>query len=249
MEFSWIYNTFNSSSSKSLSFFPLLKDYRVDIVSFLSSFGVTNLPIQMSGPANPINTPLWFVRDLMVLVLCSPIIWWLIRKVGLLFVIFLGIAWFFLLGEYVGFPGLSHQSLFFFPLGAFFGINHLNFVEMSNKLSWIPYVYFVVAIVDALSADTQYSYMTHHFSILLGMVAVVCLIGSLMQKDKIKVNTFLSGASFFVYALHNLFLGKMTKLVIMGIRPDSSVLVLMIYFTMPLIACLTLKNVESKTTF
>ena len=219
-----------------LPFFPLLKDYRVDIVSFLSSFWVTNLPIQMSGPANPINTPLWFVRDLMVLVLFSPIIWWFIKKIGLLFVILLGIVWFFTLGEYVGIPGLSHQSLFFFPLGAFFGIKHLNFVEISNKLSWIPYVYFVIAIVDALSTDIQQSYLIHHFSILLGMVAVVSLISSLMQKDKIQVNSFLSGASFFIYALHNLFLGKMTKIIIMGIRPDSPVVVLIIYFTMPLIA-------------
>lgn len=223
---------------KMVRFFPLLKDYRVDIVSFLSSFWVTNLPIQMSGPANPINTPLWFVRDLMVLVLLSPIIWWIIRKVGLLFVALLGVVWFFTLGEYVGFPGLCHQSLFFFPLGAYFGIKHLNFVEMSNKVIWISYVYFVVAIVDTLSMDMQYSYLIHHISILLGMVAVVCMSSSLMQKGKIRVNTFLSGASFFVFAFHNLFLGKMTKVVVMGIEPESPLLVLMIYFLMPLITIL-----------
>ena len=32
---------------KVIQFFPLLKDYRVDIVSFLSSFWVTNLPMSM----------------------------------------------------------------------------------------------------------------------------------------------------------------------------------------------------------
>ena len=192
----------------------------------------------MSGPANPINTPLWFVRDLMVLVLFSPIIWWLLRKVGLVFVMLLGVVWFFTLGESIGLPGLSHQSLFFFPLGAFFGIKKLNFVEMSNTVSWILYVYLVVAIVDALSIDIQYSDMIHHIGILLGMIAAVSLISSLMQKGKLHVNTFLTGASFFVYAFHNLFLGKMTKVMVMGIRPESPVLVLMIYFMMPLTAIL-----------
>ena len=223
---------------KVVRFFPLLRDYRVDIVSFLSSFWVTNLPIQMSGPANPINTPLWFVRDLIVLVLFSPIIWWLIRKTGFVFVTILGVIWFFTLGEYVGFPGLCHQSLFFFPLGAYFGIKHLTFVAMSNRVIWIPYVYIVIAIVDTLSMDMQYSYLIHHISILLGMIAAVCISSSLMQEGKIQVNTFLSGASFFVYALHNLFLGKMTKVILMGISPESPLLVLAIYFAMPLIAIL-----------
>lgn len=234
---------------KVVRFFPLLKDYRVDIMSFLSSFWVTNLPIQMSGPANPINTPLWFVRDLMVLVLFSPIIWWFIRKTGIVFIVLLGVIWFFTLGEFVGFPGLCHQSLFFFPLGAYFGIKHLNFVEMSNKITWILYVYIAIAILDASYNDLQYSYYIHQISILVGMVAAVCLSSSLLNKGKVQVNTFLSGASFFVYALHNLFLGKMTKVILMGIRPESPLLVLAIYFAMPLIAilvCLELNKIVNR---
>jgi hypothetical protein len=192
----------------------------------------------MSGPANPINTPLWFIRDLMVLVLLSPIIWWLIKRVKLGIVIFLGIIWFFSLGENYGFPGLCHQSLFFYPLGAYFGINKLNFVDMISKWMWIPYVYFGFAIVDAVSKNESYNAVWHNMGILFGMVSVVYIVSLLLWKDKIHVNNFLIGASFFVYALHNLFLGKATKIVIIHLRPDSPIIVLLIYFLMPAIAIL-----------
>lgn len=219
-----------------IRFFPLLKDYRVDIISFLSSFWVTNLPIVMSGPANPINTPLWFIRDLMVLIIISPIIWWLIREAKLAFIFILGIIWFFTLGDYVGFPGLCHQSLFFFPLGAYFGINRLNFVEISYKYKWISFFYICFAAFDAISKNEQYNYIIHKSGILLGILTIVYLTSTLLNKGKIHVNTFLISASFFVYALHNLFLGKMTKIVIMVVQPESPFTVLLIYFIMPTIA-------------
>ena len=112
---------------KVIHFFPLLKDYRVDIISFLSSFWVTNLPVEMSGNANPINTPLWFIRDLMVLVLMSQVIWWLVKNLKMGLIVILAFVWFFSLGKHIGFPLLCHQSLFFFPLGAYFGIFKLDF--------------------------------------------------------------------------------------------------------------------------
>lgn len=218
-----------------IRFFSLLKDYRVDITSFLSSFWVTNLPISMSGPANPINTPLWFIRDLMVLVLFSPIIWWLIKRLKIGTVIVLGIIWFFSLGEGFGFPGLCHQSLFFFPLGAYFGINRINFVDMVSKQLWIPYVYLGIALIDAVSKNESYNASLHNVGILFGMVSIVYLVSLLLRTDKIHVNDFLVSASFFVYALHNLFLGKVTKIIIMYLRPESPVFVLLIYFMMPTI--------------
>ena len=192
----------------------------------------------MSGPANPINTPLWFVRDLLVLVLFSPIIWWMIRKLSIFFVFLLGIIWFFTLGEYVGFPGLCHQSLFFFPLGAYFSINQSNFVEMCRKITWVPFAYVLIAILDVLMWNQKYGVFFHHLNILFGMVTVVTISSSLIEKAKIHVNSFLSDASFFVYALHNLFLGKMTKIVVMIAQPESPYFVLFLYFMMPTIAIL-----------
>lgn len=232
-----------------IHYFPLLNDYRVDITSFLSSFWITNLPISMSGPANPINTPLWFIRDLIVLVILSPMIWWLIKRIKLGGLVVLGIIWFFSIGEEIGFPSLCHQSLFFFPLGAYFGINRLNFVEMTCKLFWIPFVYLGFAIADVVTRNEPYNLILHKVGILFGMIFVIYLVSLLLRKDKIQVNSFLIGASFFVYALHNLFLGKVTKIILMYVRPESPIVVLLIYFLMPtisIIVCMGIYKVLDK---
>lgn len=152
-----------------------------------------------------------------------------------MFIIALGFIWFFTLGQYIGFPGLCRQSLFFFPLGAYYGINKIDFVESTQKYPWLPIVYIVLAIIDALK-DKDFYHIIHNSEILLGMAAAVYVSAYLLKKEKVVVNKFLMSASFFVYALHNLFLGKMTKIVVMLTKPESPAFVLLIYFLMPAIA-------------
>lgn len=223
---------------KLLPYFPLLKDYKVDIITLLGSFWVTNLPVNVCGPYYPINIPFWFIRDLIVLVVLSPLIWWLIRTFGVLFISFLGGVWLFSLGEFVGFPELSHQSLFFFPLGAFCGIRNVDFVEMAKRVPWFPCLYLFFAIIDALTKDSPYSYIYHHIGIIVGMISVINIVGFLLSRRMISVSPFLSRASFFVYAMHYLFIGSLIKVVIMFTCPNSSGLVILLYFVIPLITIL-----------
>lgn len=219
-------------------FFPLLKDYKVDIVTLLGAFWITNLPINVCGPYYPINIPFWFIRDLIVLVVFSPLIWWLIRKNGVVFIIFLGLVWFFTVGENIGFPELSHQSLFFFPLGAFCGIRNIDFVKIAIRATWLPCLYLFFAVIDALSKESQYSYIYHHIGIVVGMVSCISIVGSLLSKRLLSVSPFLSRASFFVYAMHYLFIGSLIKIIIMLFSPNSSGFVILLYFVIPLIAIL-----------
>lgn len=42
----------------------------------------------------PINVPLWYVRDLMMLVVISPVVYWMIKKIEMLFLMALCLIWF-----------------------------------------------------------------------------------------------------------------------------------------------------------
>ena len=231
------------------SLFPLLKDYKIDITHFLSFFWIAKLPISMSGPANPINTPLWFVRDIIVLVILSPIIYWAINKMKYFFISILFVIWFFTLGKHINFPGLCHQSLFFFPLGAYLSINKINFVQLVEDMKWTPYLYIPIAIVDTLTINESYNYLIHHVGIIIGIIAVIYSASALIKKRDVKTNAFLSNASFFVYALHNLFIGKCTKIIMILIHPNTPYLIIIIYFFMVLftiIVCLLIYWLLSK---
>jgi hypothetical protein len=186
----------------------------------------------MSGPVNPINTPLWFIRDLYVLVILSPIIFWIIKKTKYIVIIFLFVIWFFTLGKYINFPSLCHQSIFFFPLGAFLSIYKVNFVQLVENMRWAPYIYIPIAIADTLTISESYNYMIHNVGILIGIITMIYSASTLIKMQYIKPCPFLSNASFFVYALHNLFIGKCTKIIMMAIQPTSPYTIIFIYFFM-----------------
>lgn len=217
------------------SLFPLLKDYRIDCSEFLSYFWMKELPMDPPGErAMPINYPLWFIRDLMLLILASPIIYWLIKKLKIIFIVVMGITWFWGIAKYIGLPGLSHQSIFFFPLGAYFSINHINFVELFKKAKWTPFIYIIFAIADFVITNQPYNDWFHKIGIIMGMIMVIYIASELISNQKAQTSKFLSDASFFVFAFHGLILTKYTKVIIMLFHPQSPYIILFIYFFVPI---------------
>lgn len=77
------------------------------------------------GTGTPVNGPLWFVRNLILAVLASPLIWLYVRytkMVGLVFLFLFTIS-----GVSLGILFLE-KSIFFFTLGAYFSLNKRNMI-------------------------------------------------------------------------------------------------------------------------
>lgn len=221
-----------------LSLFPLLQDYRIDITEFLSYFYGKDLPMDPPGDsAAPIDYPLWFVRDLMILVVASPIIYWSIKHLKVFFIIGLGVIWLFGLVDYLGLPNECNKSIFFFPLGAYFSINNLDFVEIGKKMWWSPLLFSLLAILDLLSFMGIISSINNYsvpINVFVGMIASVYVVSFLIQKTKFRISRFLSNASFFVFAAHGLIISKYMKAIIMIVQPQNPFVVLFIYFFVPI---------------
>lgn len=216
------------------SLFPMLKDYRIDISVFLKCFWLIKLPMNLNCVA-PINNPFWFVRDLIILVLFTPILHWVLKKCGVLFLSFMSVIWFFRLGTYINLPDLSHQSIFFFPLGAYFSIRSINFTDSVRNAKWLPIAYGLFAVCDTLDlGGREYYYWFHNIGIIMGMPAIIYIATRFIEKYSVKPSKFLSNASFFVFAAHGLFISKFMKVVVMVVKPQQPLLVLFIYFFVPI---------------
>ena len=213
--------------------FPSLQGYRIDIVVFLRSFWETNLPKEVNV-GGPIDYPLWYVRDLILLIFLSPVIYWLTRKLNICLVILGGIIWFYGGRFHLAFAIFDCQSLFFFPLGAYFSINHLNFLKMINNASWAPFTYIICVLGEAYCETSFNCFWIHKFGILIGMISVFYITSSLLLKQMISVNDYLSNASFFVYALHGLLITKFMNASMLLLQPNSPFVVLLIYFIVPI---------------
>ena len=163
--------------------------------------------------AFPADMPLWFVRDLMVMTVLAPVIWWLIKHTGPMLPILTGIWWFS--HWMANIPGIGSQIVFFYCLGAWFSIKELNFVDVMRKWRVPIYVLalgFMVAdflILNArfkVSGALEYCWPIFNAFVLFGVFATIQLTASLLSaKPEWKASNFWITGSFFLYAVHFLY--------------------------------------------
>ena len=152
----------------------------------------------------PLDVPLWFVRDLMVMIAISPAIHWMIRKGGVVYLGIVGIA--YCLGILCCTPGFSTNALFFFSLGGFAAIRGIDPVEWSREnIKWILPAfacYWVVASLIVIPGDAQ---PFENLMFIFGIPVCFWIGGGILKRSSSISKCdygFMSGACFFVYCIH-----------------------------------------------
>jgi fucose 4-O-acetylase-like acetyltransferase len=199
---------------------------------------------ETTGMTYPISGPFWFIRDLMVVVILTPLIFLYVKKTKLYGVILLGILWFF--GWWFGFAGthgLSITALFFFTLGAWFSINGRRVVYDTDK-NKIKYFFFILypllAIADLLTKGYAGNEFVHNAGILAGIPFGFGIAQSLIETKRVKVNKFLGASSFFVFAIHEPWLlRQFRKLLFAWLKPTTDMELTCLYFVIVLLVVLT----------
>lgn len=174
------------------------------VVDYLRSFW------NLRSPSYPLIYPLWFIRDLMVAILLSPLLYQLIKHLDWVAVILFLLFWMF------GFPihltGVNITALFFFMLGGYLRISRKNMVTESRKLFRLSLIaYPIVAVADACTKGLAINTHLHHIGILLGILFLFNAVSYLLEHQKLTVGTFLPGASFFLFIVHEQSLSQVRK--------------------------------------
>jgi surface polysaccharide O-acyltransferase-like enzyme len=152
----------------------------------------------------PANMPLWFLRDLMVISLLTPIIYILIRKLGFWLIGMLTIL--YLSGVYAFIPGLSAYAIYFFTFGALLSIRKMDMVTSLKRVEIPAYV---LSVLFAISMLLTYS--TPVFSSLMlcfrlsGAVAVFCLTSRILTSTPRRLPSVVCNSSYFIYLAHYVF--------------------------------------------
>lgn len=192
----------------------------------------------------PIDTPLWYIRELMIMVILTPIIYWVVKKCKGWGLAVLGILWGVSnlfkdnpLGLYLGF---FFTGAFFFSCGAFFSINKKNFVTEFGKFRHAIVLYVVLIIIDILTLKMDYNWPIHKVEILVGVVAVITVAAQLAQWGKVKIGDTLSGSSFFIYAFHCIFISDLGKIAfsLLHVPHDNPWAMLALYLAVPILSIL-----------
>jgi surface polysaccharide O-acyltransferase-like enzyme len=156
--------------------------------------------LRMTGPY---DLPLWFLRDLIVVTMMTPIIYYAIKKSGLfiisiLFVAYISRIWTLL-------PGFHITAFFYFSTGAYFALNKINVIQFVDKykLLFIPIcIILLVATTIYDGANTVIGQNIYPLFVCTGVLTVFYVASRCIIKHNIKPNKLLVSSCFFIYAIH-----------------------------------------------
>jgi len=199
----------NALSWMRLALFPLLRGDFSFVRAFFGSrplflagwvFGLAHFNPDFTWTPQSQLGPMWFVRDLLVLALLSPLLFFLIRR-----------AWWLLLPVlaacFLSEPTAHHAydswrvSAFFFSLGAACSIHGIDVVRLFRKMPLLPlFAAWVVSL--AFSEWSRTPSWAVAFPILSGTAFAFALSVRVGASPPGAVVKFLAEAGFFVYCAH-----------------------------------------------
>lgn len=166
----------------------------------------TNLFGIAVGAGTPMNEPTWFIRDLMVVIMFTPLIHFLVRKTGRLFILITGIL--FCMDLWIPIPGFSAKSFFLFSMGAWFSINSRDMLGCFKQFALPAYILSLL-LLFAASVSFNCNEFVYDISsrlfIIAGVPALFCAVSSALsgkELHKPAKGSELVNSSFFIYLIH-----------------------------------------------
>ena len=196
--------------------------------------------------AVPIDGPLWFIRDLIVFTLLTPLIFKALQWTRIWGAAALAVVFLFL-------PGYIPEGFVFYVAGASLQLAGKNilatcwdkrkFLYLSALVCWVA-IYFLV--------DSPYwGRLAKYLFIFSGIGAAFCGAATLLARGKTRVVPFLAGSSFFIFAAHEvLVLPEVAQPLVRAVLPETGWWrPCVAYFVTPALAvalCLALLSVLQK---
>lgn len=180
----------------------------------------------------PIDTPLWFVRDLMIMVLITPAIYALYKfltphAITKVILVFFTLVW------AVRIPGLGHLSLLleafvFFSWGGFLSYHKRDMIvefRRYSTTSFILYPLLALSILFLTPIWPQAMVYVKSINVIVGLFFFYNIAAWLVTKRHCRASSFLSSASFFIYCGHFIILDPVARRVfsITGTGGDMAV--------------------------
>ena len=191
--------------------------------------------------SGPILLPFWYMRDLIIMVVISPVIYWLIKKTKIIFIISLLAIYVFDI-RVSWMSGTFTCASLFFSLGAYFAINKQDFTDVLWKWKKIICPVAVALIVcqtytgSAMGDET--SKLIHPWLVIFQSFALILLASALCKYPKLyAINKKLARTSFFIYALHFFILGYVNIILNKMIPLDNSCSVAILNYIAAPIVC------------
>lgn len=147
----------------------------------------------------PILCPLWYIRNLIIMVIFSPLLYYIIRYTRELSLIIVAI-WWMMTNNNAFIP----QTILFFSLGAYFSIFSINPLEFFTRYRMpILGLFSICAIADIIThvaTGTPWNLQIHRFALIFN-IPVLFLLADWCTRHSYSSKT-LPNAAFIVFCVH-----------------------------------------------
>lgn len=212
---------------------PAAKDYFVGsgpLVADYSPFTLVNAVLGLTSMPEAYH--FWFIRDLMVLMVLSPLLIFILERFALPFLAAVFLAWIM-----VGWPLAVPDAVgvLFFSAGCYLAMREISIFAL-DRYGWLFFfLYIPVLIADVIWYDKPFNMCLHRCGIVLGIVVVLSATKPILGYERLKSGiVWLSGASFFVYAAHEPLLGILRTVAFQVVPFDRPYAMLLTYLLLPL---------------
>ena len=154
----------------------------------------------------PANFPLWYMRDLMCMMVLSPLLYLFIRYAKAWEMLCLLVVYLYCLE--MGIPGLSTTAFFFFMLGGYFAIFNKDVIVFCGRYKKVLAVFTLLLLFNAtlLNGTAYHEYAVRVF-IIAGVMSAINLFNYLLRYPKLKQRLLsLSASTFFIYVVHEIYI-------------------------------------------
>lgn len=211
--------------------FTVFRAFTSDFLGDIWHDGVWHVFWDRVSDELPMNFSLWYVRDLMIVCIISPVLYFLVKRCGKVFIVTLIAV--FVLGGGKYFPlGLSLTSILFFSCGMYLAMNEGSIIRPLSRLGLYPAALALLLLIAATLVKTEHSNVIHSSYIVCGVVSAFIII-SRMRPGVTKMLASLSGTVFFVYAIHAIFVLQRTGSLLNRLMPGTPAGQLALYFITP----------------
>lgn len=208
---------------------PNYKDYDYTLINCLSIFWDTHYSFLHTLGNSPIDYPLWYVRDLMIICLISPIIFWIIKLTYWTLPLICISLW--CVDIFQSISGFSLISISFFSLGMYIKYSNINLLGLKRTPVFVLFVVSLAFLLISIFNDNQ---LFHNLFIISFLFIVFPVSNYIIKRDKTqlsKIVTNLGIYAFFIYGMHALFETKSYNILSGIIRPSNTINTITLYFT------------------
>lgn len=151
-----------------------------------------------NGNFVPLLCPYWYIRNLLILSLFSPVIYFIIKHIGKIFILAISIWWMLTYNN-----AFIPQSILFFSLGAFFSIHDIIPIQIFKQWKSVfggLFVVFGLADICTHAFSPCILNLQIHRLALIANIPILFLIASYSTSTS-KVATLLGKSSFIVFSI------------------------------------------------